>query len=109
MRVCVQILYPLTQQLPLQLPPGCEGATRMNDPLQCFRDFDFRFTQGNLLHPAKTYGTAEWAGGRSPVFDGGDVWFTFPAEEIGSAPLRITVTRSDGQKTSATFDLMTLR
>lgn len=95
-----------------QVPAACMGVQRMNSALDCFHDFRFRFFQQNqnlvkFIQPQSSYGVPFYSG--NGVFYAGDVWFTFRASRIASAPLQVSVTRSDGQKFSAEFDLSTLR
>ena len=92
-----------------QLPAACQGVNRMNSALDCFRDFRFRFTQGKQLQPRNSFGVPIYSVGDSSVFIGGDVWFSFRASEVASAPLHVLVSRPDGQRFSADFDLSALR
>ena len=101
----------------VQPPAACQGIQRMNSALDCFHGFRFRFSQSSQdqaksIHPRETYGVPIYSGGgdsSGASFNGGDVWFTFRASQIASAPLHVSVTRPDGQKFSADFDLTKLR
>jgi hypothetical protein len=97
----------------VQPPAACQGVQRMNSALDCFHDFRFRFQQnqnkGKFIQPQNSYVVPIYTGGDGSVFSGGDIWFTFRASQIASAPLHVSVTRPDGQKFSADFDLTTLR
>ena len=93
---------------PLQPVPDCQGLQRMNSALGCFHDFGFRFAQDKQLQPQSSYGMPIY-GADGSVLIGGDLWFTFRASEIASAPLHVTVTTPDGRKVSTDFDLAALR
>lgn len=93
----------------VQQPAACQGVNRMNSALDCFHDFHFRFSQSKPLQAQSSYGVPIYAVGDSSVLIGGDVWFTFRASQVTSAPLHVTVTNASGQKASADFDLSTLR
>ena len=101
----------------VQPPAACQGVNRMNSALDCFHGFRFRFSQSSQdkaksIQPRETYGVPIYSGGgdySGASFNGGDVWFTFRASQIASASLHVSVTRPDGQKFSADFDLSTLR
>jgi len=58
------------------------------------------------MRTKSSYGLSIYSG---DALVGGDVWFVFSAEDIASAPLRITVSTPDGQEVSAEFDLASLR
>lgn len=104
LQVRIQILF-TTFGAPLIPPSACQGANRMTSVQDCFHDFKFRFSQSKDLQPIRSYGVPIY----THVLTGGDVWFTFRAAEVASAPLRVTVSTPDGQEVSATFDLATLR
>jgi hypothetical protein len=90
----------------------CQGVQRMNAVNQCFRDFQFRFRQGEEIKPKSSYGVPIYNGGGdggSSILVAGDIWFTFSTADIASAPLRVTVFTPDGQEVSAEFDLTALR
>jgi hypothetical protein len=90
----------------------CQGVQRMNSVEQCFRDFQFRFRQGDDIKPKSSYGVPIYNGGGdggSTVLVAGDIWFTFSTANIDSAPFEVTVSTPDGQKVSAEFDLAALR
>jgi len=106
-QVRVEILYPVTQPLPVQPAPACAGVQRMNDALACFSDFSFRFAQSKSLSPVTTYGTPIYSVGQGS-FIGGDLWFVFPAAAVASVPLRVMVTRSGVRRATSSFDLSTL-
>ena len=115
-QVRVQILVgsPLGVSNVAQQPAACQGVNRMNSALDCFHDFRFHFSQQNQekdkpVHPQSSYGVPIYAIGDGSIFTGGDVWFTFRASQIDSAPLHVSATRRDGQKFSADFDLASLR
>jgi len=100
----------------VQPPAACQGVNRMNSALDCFHGFGFRFSQSSQdkaksIQPRETYGVPIYCdgGGSGAGFNGGDIWFTFRASQIASAPLHVSVTRPDGEEFSADFDLATLR
>jgi len=104
LQVRIQIRF-TTYGAPLVPPPACQGENRMNSVQDCFQDFRFRFSQSKDLQPIRSYGVPIY----THVLTGGDVWFTFRAAEVASAPLRVTVSTPDGHEVSATFDLAALR
>ena len=104
LQVRIQIRF-TTYGAPLVPPPACQGVNRMNSVQDCFQDFRFRFSQSKDLQPIRSYGVPIY----THVLTGGDVWFTFRAAEVASAPLRVTVSTPDGHEVSATFDLAALR
>jgi hypothetical protein len=106
-QVRVEILYPVTQPLPVQPAPACAGVQRMNDALACFSDFSFHFVQSKPLSPVTTYGTPIYSLGQGS-FIGGDLWFVFPAAAVASVPLRVTVAQAGARRASSSFDLSTL-
>jgi hypothetical protein len=89
-------------------PPACQGVQRMNSVEDCFRDFRFGFNQGKDLKPKSSYGVPMYRGDPS-ILIGADIWFTFSAADIASAPFQVTVSTPDGQTVSAEFDLAALR
>jgi hypothetical protein len=101
----IQIRF-TTSPLP---PPACQGVDRMISVGVCFHDFEFHFSQSKDLQPIRSYGVPIYSGRDSSVLAGGDVWFTFRAAEVTSAPLRVTVSTPDGHEVSATLDLAPLR
>jgi hypothetical protein len=103
LQVRIQIRF-TTFGAPLWPPSACQGVNRMNSVQDCFHDFRFRFSQSKDLQPIRSYGVPIY----THVLTGGDVWFTFRAPEVASAPLRITVSTPEGQEVSATFDLAAL-
>jgi len=112
-RVQIFLTPPFAVNNVAQPPAACQGVQRMNSALDCFHDFRFHFFQQNQskdksIQPQNSYGVPIYLGD-SGALSGGDVWFTFRASQIASAPLHVSVTRSDGQKFSADFDLTTLR
>jgi hypothetical protein len=114
-QVRVQILNTATFAIasPTAAPQSaCQGAQRMHSVEECFRDFRFRFSQDKDLTPKSSYGvpiSAHYGGDFDSTLIGGDVWFVFRADDIASAPLRITVSTPNGQEVSAEFDLASLR
>jgi hypothetical protein len=115
-QVRVQILIgsPFGVSNVVRQPAACQGVNRMNSALNCFHDFRFHFNQQNQekdksIRPQSSYGVPIYTRGDGSVLSGGDVWFTFRASQIDSAPFHVSVTRPDGQKFSADFDLTTLR
>lgn len=112
-RVQILLTRPLAVSNVAQPPAACQGVQRMNSALGCFRDFRFHFLQQNQnkdksIQPQSSYAVPIYLG-HSGALSGGDVWFTFRASQIASSPLHVSVTRSDGEKFSADFDLTTLR
>ena len=90
----------------------CQGVQRMNAVNQCFRDFQFRFRQGEEIKPKSSYGVPIYNGGGdggSSIMVAGDIWFTFSTADIASALFHVTVYTPDGQQVSAEFDLAALR
>jgi hypothetical protein len=108
LRLRIQIRF-TTFGAPLVPPPACQGVNRMNSVQDCFHDFRFHFSQSKDLQPIRSEGVPIYSGGDSSVLISGDVWFTFRAAEVASAPLRVTVSTPDGHEVSATFDLAALR
>jgi hypothetical protein len=104
-QVRIQIRF-TTWRLP---SPACQGVDRMISVGICFHDFEFRFSQSNDVQPIRSYGVPIYSGGDTAVLTGGDVWFTFRASEVASAPLRVTVSTPGALQVSATFDLAALR
>jgi hypothetical protein len=107
LQVRIQIRF-TTFGAPLVPPPACQGVNRMNSVQDCFHDFEFHFSQSKDIQPIRSYGVPIYSGGDAAVLTGGDVWFTFRAAEVASAPLRVTVSTPDGQKISTEFDLAAL-
>jgi hypothetical protein len=108
-QVRVQILNTATFALdsPVAAPQSaCQGTQHMHSVEECFRDFQFRFTQEKEIKPKSSYGLSIHS---DFALLGGDVWFVFRADDIASAPFRITVVTPDGQQVSAEFDLTALR
>jgi hypothetical protein len=85
---------------------ACGGLLRMHSVEQCFRDFQFRFSQEKEIEPKSSYGLSIYS---DYIVVGGDVWFAFSAADIASAPFQVTVSTPDGQMVSAGFDLAALR
>jgi hypothetical protein len=94
-----------------QLPPSaCQGVNRMNSVLDCFHDFQFRFSQKEDIHAKESFGVPIYSD--SPDGSGvigGNIWFTFRTSDIATGPLLVIVVTPDGQEVSAEFDLAGLR
>ncbi len=87
-------------------PPACQGVFRVNSVEDCFRNFQFRFRQGEDIKPKSSYGIPISS---DYLLIGADLWFTFSTADIASAPFQVTVSTPDGQQVSAEFDLASLR
>ena len=87
----------------------CQGVNLMNSVQECFRDFKFRFQQGENIKPKSSCGVPIYSGEESVPLVGADIWFAFSTNDIDSAPFRVTVVTPEGQEVSAEFDLAALR
>ena len=114
-QVRMQILNTATFALasPAASPQSpCGGAQRMNSVQECFRGFRFLFSKGKEeIKPKSSYGVPVnfYTGHGTSGSIGGNIWFVFSANDIASAPFRVTVVTPDGQEVSAEFDLAALR
>jgi hypothetical protein len=77
---------------------------------ECFHNFRFGFSHIKDLKPKSLYGMPIYSGDENgSILVGADIWFTFSADDIASAPFCVTVSTPDGQMVSAEFDLASLR
>jgi hypothetical protein len=111
-RLMLPSAYPEPERSP-QAPPASHGQTAALRPENFWQSFKFAVKQHDRViasrstHNEPVYSAATKAA--PSTLDGETVWLEYDAKSISPEPVVIEVTTPDGQTTSTTFDLRSLR